>query len=255
MSVISRGIKNIYFSTVKRKTVHLVFSLLLITPFTSAYRDAFLKLWPNVPDPTLISLSVLLFLAATLNSIQIRSPSLRERFLKVSADLRKRLMESLELISKGGPHIEVFESILKSLAKYEERFTDFVSSIERDYELRYGYISITFALLSVTMSYVLFGYTAIYGILALAIVDTVSSITTLHTISRRGRLKHSDISIATTFAIFALSVYIISKSLYTSIIVSAIAIATELLSPEDNLTLPIVTSFTAYLLAMPTPFI
>jgi dolichol kinase len=134
------------------------------------------------------------------------------------------------------------------MIKYEEKLLEFISIVERDYEVRYGYICITFGLLSITMSYVFFKNFAIYGILALAIVDTVSSITTYFTPKRRKIYKHSDLSIATTFTIFTLALYLITLDLPKSIAISTISVLTELISPEDNLTLPIVASLTAFIL-------
>ena len=253
MSIVSRGAEAIFTSTLIRKAVHTVFSLLLLIPFTHYYREFFLMLWGSSLDPTLLTFALLLFISATINSIQIRVPNLREKFLRFSADVRRRFLESIETISRNRQHIEAVEGIVKALARYEEKFFEFISVVERDYELRYGYIGITFAILSITMSYVLFGYHAVYGILALAIVDSLSAIVTLYTSSRRRKLKHSGISIATTFTVFALLIYIFTHSMAVSAATALTAVLTEILSPEDNLTLPILTSAAAYLLGAPAP--
>lgn len=258
MSFLAKSIRVVYMSTLLRKIVHLVFSLLLLVPFTQTYRGFFIGLLSEGVDPTLITLTILLFSVAIINSIQIRIPNLRERFLRSSTDVRRKIAEGIEAIAKGKLYAEAVEGFMKFLTRYEEKFLEFISIIERDYELRYGYICITFALLSITMSYVLFDFRVIYGILALAVVDSVSSIITTFTswkTHKRLRLKHSYISIAITFSIFTFILYTISRDLPKSVVVSVIAIITELLSPEDNLTLPIATSFIAHALEMPIPII
>lgn len=249
MSIIVKGLKTVYASILLRKIMHLIFSLVLITLFTHRYKVFVKTLLGEVFDPTLVSLSILLFIAALVNSIQIRMPNLREKFLRISGDLRRRFIDGIETTAKGKPYAEVLEGFIKILARYEERFIELISIVERDYELKYGYISITFALLSVTMSYILFGYRAIYGILALAIVDSISAITTFYTSDRRGKLKHSIPSIVITYIIFMFILLILSRDITSSMTISAIAIITELLSPEDNLTLPIITSLTSYILS------
>jgi len=255
LSALSQSIKRILTSTILRKIVHVIFSLILLTPFTQVYRRIALLIWPTNPDPTLLSLTVLLFGAAILNSLQIRLPDLREKFLRASADARRKIRESLEVNARGKPYTELFEGILTSIAKYEEKFLEFISTVERDYELRYGYICITFGVLSVTMSYVLFGFSTIYGILALAVVDSVSSIATMYTKGRRKIVKHSDVSVVTTFTFFTFLSYLVSQDILKAVVISAVAVAVELVSPEDNLTLPISTSLTAYVLSAKVPMI
>ncbi|MEM1645949.1 MAG: hypothetical protein QXL96_08825 [Ignisphaera sp.] len=253
MSMLSQSIRRILTSTLLRKIVHLIFSLILLIPFTHFYRETAFKIWSSSPDPTLIFLTVLLFGAAILNSFQIRLPNLREKFFKTSADIRKRIREGLEVNSRGKPYGELLEGFLTSIAKYEEKFLEFISMVERDYELKYGYICITFGLLSVTMSYVLFGDRVVYGVLALAVVDTVSSITTMYTRGRRKVIKHSDVSITIAFTIFTAIVYLFTWDILKSVIISTVATITELVSPEDNLTLPITTSLTAYVINAKVP--
>lgn len=253
MGLITKSFRAVYTSAILRKVVHTIFSLLLIIPFMQWYRDTVSTLWPDTVDPTLITLSILLFGAALVNSIQIRIPNLRDKFMRSSVDVRRKIIEGIENMVRVKPYTEVIEGFIRYLAKYEEKFLEFMSIIERDYELKYGYVCITFALLSITMSYVLFGYRAVYGVLALAVVDSVSSIVTLYTTNRRKILKHSDLSIAVTFTIFTLIVYTISTNFMKSLAISAIAIAVELLSPEDNLTLPIATTLMAYVFNVQIP--
>lgn len=251
MSSVSRSINTALLSPILRKVLHVVFSLMLLIPFAQAYRDLAASLWLGGLDPTLATLALLLFGAAFVNSLQVRLPDVRNRFLKTSADIRKRILETLESTARDAPYAVLVENIIKSIARYEERFLEFISMVERDYELRYGYICITFGLLSVTMSYVLFGPWAVYGILALAVVDSVSSIATLYTQNRRKLLKHSDISIAITFAVFTLMLVPVAADPWKAIAIASAAVVTELASPEDNLTLPIITTAASYLLQAP----
>lgn len=248
MGIVSKSATKIFTSTILRKIFHVVFSLILLIPFTTPFKQLILIAIPWISDPTLLILSILLFGAGTLNSIQIKMPDLRDRFLRTSLDFRKKVVEGLESNDRSRPYADLVQGFLTSMIKYEEKLLEFISIVERDYEVRYGYICITFGLLSITMSYVFFKNFAIYGILALAIVDTVSSITTYFTPKRRKIYKHSDLSIATTFTIFTLALYLITLDLPKSIAISTISVLTELISPEDNLTLPIVASLTAFIL-------
>lgn len=255
MSIVSRSASKIFTSILLRKFLHLLFSLILLIPFTQQFKLMMLKVLPFYADPTLLILSVLLFGAGIINSIQIRMPDLKERFLKLSSDFRRKILEGLEGNSKGRAYADLVDGFLTSMIKYEEKLLELVSMVERDYEVKYGYICITFGLLSITMSYALFKNWAIYGVLALAVVDSVSSIATYFTHGRRKILKHSDISIALTFILFTLFLHPLTQDLVKALIISFSATLTELISPEDNLTLPIVTSLVAYILQAHEPLI
>ncbi|MEM0490043.1 MAG: hypothetical protein QXH73_02360 [Ignisphaera sp.] len=249
MNIISESFKTIYTSNVLRKTIHLTLSLILIIPFSQPYRDFMNTLLSYSLDPTLLTMVILLFAAAFINSLQIRVPNLRNRFIHILGDLRKKLLSSLETIMKGNN--DILENIDKMFSRYEEKLIEFISSVERSYELRYGYICVTFALLSITISYVLFSHVAVYGILALSIVDTLSSIISMFTHTRRKFLKHTNISILSTFSIFTLLLYTLNRNIVSSITLSFVAVVVELLSPEDNLTLPIAVSLVAHVMNVP----
>ncbi|MEM1541741.1 MAG: hypothetical protein QW101_03745 [Ignisphaera sp.] len=251
MNIISRSFKTIYTSNILRKTIHLTLSLILIIPFSQPYREFMNTLLSYSLDPTLLTMVILLFTAAFINSLQIRVPNLRDRFIHVLGDIRKKFLSSLETVVKG--NTDILENIDKMFSRYEERLIDIISSVERSYELRYGYICVTFALLSITISYVLFSHVAVYGILALGIVDALSSIISMSTQTRRKFLKHTDLSILTTFTIFTVLIYTLNWNIINSITLSFVAITVELLSPEDNLTLPIAVSLVAYVMDVPLP--
>lgn len=251
----TRSALKIFTSILLRKLFHLLLSLILIIPFTYLFKEFVYSIWSACPDPTLLTLSILLFGASIVNSVQIRLPNIKEKFLKISMDFRKKVIESFEINAMGKAYAELIEGFLTTIIKYEERFLEFISMIERDYEVKYGYICITFGLLSITMSYVLFKNWAVYGIIALAVVDSLSSIITYFTYGRKKIIKHSDISIATTLAVFTLILYLLTQDIFKSIIISLAAVLVELISPEDNLTLPIITSLIAFLLQVNEPII
>lgn len=255
MKSISRNIRIIYSSNLLRKFIHLILSLTLLVPFTQSYRNFVADLLIYPLDPTLLTITILLFVASFINSLQIRIPNLRDRFMRISGDLRKKLLSGLELVVGGSPYAEIVENIDKVFSRYEEKLLELVSSIERDYELRYGYICITFALISIAISYMFFGSTTVYGILALGIVDTVSSIISMSTQKRRKILKHTDVSIVTTFTVFTSILYILNQSILYSVVLGLIAVIVELLSPEDNLMLPIAVTLVAYIMNVPAPII
>ncbi len=235
-----------------RKLIHFVFSLLLLIPLLPPFIDTATQL--GIPRPTLLAYAIVTFGAAFVNSLQIRMPNLREEMFKFLRDLRRKSLSRLESLAKslGAQTFSriSFEELDKMFSRAEENLNTIISQLERDYEKRYGYVCITFALVSILLSYTLFGKYVMYGILALAIVDSVSAIMTA-LIPRPRIFKHSLPSIITSFTAFTLLLIALSSDVVRSLALAAIAIATEVLSPEDNLTLPLLTSLASYFMSMP----
>ncbi len=232
-----------------RKIVHLIFSLFLLIPLTPTYIEIAFKINPNI-DPTLFAYTIIALISAIINSIQIKFPILKEYFLQSARESRKRALESIDRIVEA-KNISLFiEEIDKLLTKYEEKFFEFLNSIERDYEKRYGYVCITFALVSIAFGYALFRNSIIYGILGLAFIDSFTSIFTELTKGQsRMILKHTVLSILISFTLFTL-ILLIFIDIKRALILSLSAIMIELISPEDNLTLPFFISYIAYLIGL-----
>ncbi len=235
-----------------RKLIHFVFSLLLLIPLLPSFIDTAIQL--GISRPTLLAYATATFGAAFVNSLQIRMPNLREEMFKFLRDLRKKSLARLESLAKslGAQTFSKisFEELDKIFSRAEENLNTIISRLERDYERRYGYVCITFALISILLSYTLFGKYVMYGILALAVVDSVSAIMTA-LVPRPRIFKHSLPSILTSFTVFALLLIALSSNVVQSLALAAIAIATEALSPEDNLTLPLLTTLASYFMSMP----
>jgi len=238
-----------------RKVIHFSFSLLLILPLTPSFIEASYK--AGITNPALLIYSLLTFFVALVNSIQIRKPNLREEMIRFLRDLRKRSLAKLESLTKSiGTQTLLrigFEELDKLFSRAEENLNIIVSRLERDYEKQYGYVCATFALISILLAYILFDKHVIYGILALAIVDSISAILTV-LIPTPKIYKHSIPSVVVSFTCFYVPITILSGSPIKSLVVSTIVILIEIISPEDNLTLPFLTALASYYLAIPIPF-
>ena len=91
-----------------------------------------------------------------------------------------------------------------------------------------------------------------YGILALAVVDSVSAMITK--ILPKPRLyKHSLWSVVITYGAFLAVLAAAGAGIWRAMLIALVAVAAENLGIEDNLTLPIATSAIAYVLRAPTP--
>jgi len=234
---------------IMRKIIHLIFSLLLLIPLTPIYREMTLKADPAI-DPTLFAYTVIALISAIINSVQIKYPLLKEYFLHSARESRKKALEGINRVVEA-KNISLFiEEIDKVLMKYEEKFLEFLNSIERDYEKRYGYICITYALISTALGYALFRNSIIYGILSLAFIDSFTTIFTELTRNRsRMIFKHTLLSILISFTLFTL-ILLVFTDIKEALILSLSAIIIELISPEDNLTLPFFVAYIAYLIGL-----
>jgi dolichol kinase len=228
-------------SEILRKVMHVVFALLLAIPLTPPYRSIF-GYEQSFLDPTLLTYSILLFASSLINSIQIRLPNIEETFVNMSREHRKRFLEYINESFAATPFTEFVKGIEKLVNRFENQLLFFINTVKRDYERRYGYVSITFALISILLSYVIwkdYNYTSIYiGILALAIIDGLTSIISIIDKKTKRILKHTLLAYIITLVVFAILLYFITYKPLLSFIVSLSAIIIEMLSPEDNLTLP-----------------
>jgi len=237
-----------------RKSIHVLFSFLLLTIVDRSLCysiSSILNVDPDKLTTTVLSIGVIL--ASLVNSIQIKAPQIRDKFFftftSVRREVLKKIRESATSIGASDFFAKLLEEINEMFDRGEKRFQDLLDIVERDYEKKFGFIAVTFALISVLVSYVLFGREAAsIGVLALMIVDptsaVITSITSSHTKTRIG--KHTPLSILASFLLssFILTVFMGIRGF----VVGAVSVIVEAFSPEDNLTLPISASLTAWLL-------
>uniref|UniRef100_A0A7J3JPQ9 Phosphatidate cytidylyltransferase n=1 Tax=Ignisphaera aggregans TaxID=334771 RepID=A0A7J3JPQ9_9CREN len=224
-----------------RKMIHLMFALALAIPLTPFYRQIFLDIgFPY--DATVFTYALLTFISAFINSLQIRVPSIYAASLKMLRDFRKKVIEYISENIKVENISDILRDIDGAFDKHEEKFTEFITSVEREYERKYGYIGMTFGIVSITLAYTLFGsLPTLYGILALVVVDPITAIVTLLTVERFKKIsKHTIPSIIAAFTAYTITCFLIDNNITTAISISLIAVLIELFSPEDNLTLPLI---------------
>ena len=238
---------------VKRKVLHVSLCLALLIPLTPWFIEGGARLGIDPVQVPLLTYSVLALGAALFNSLQIRAPHYREKLLSISREMRRKILGYLKQLA---PHSESLakqiDEVGKVLDRVEDSLNKFVSEVEREYEKKFGYVAITFALLSIALSYALFKSYAAYGIIALAVVDSLSAIIT-KLLPKPRIFKHSAWSIAITYAAFLATLAIGGIPLGKAALIALAAIVAENLGIEDNLTLPIVTTAVAYALHAPAP--
>jgi len=237
-----------------RKGIHVLFSFLLLIIVDRSLCYSISSILNVDPDKlTTTALSTGVVVAALVNSIQIKVPQIRDKFFSTFTSVRrevlKRIRESATSIGASDFFAKLLEEINEMFDRGEKRLQDLLDIVERDYEKKFGFIAITFALISVLVSYVLFGREAAsVGVLALMIVDptsaVITSITSGRTKTRVG--KHTHLSIIASFLLFSsiLAVFMGVRGF----VVGAVSVVVEAFSPEDNLTLPISASLTVWLL-------
>lgn len=220
---------------VLRKLIHIVLALALFIPLTPEYAELASSTGLTT-DPALSSYTVLLLSALFASTLRVKKPELRDSILKITREARRTVLQHLKALT---PLHEVVENVERTLDRAEEGFFSLIETVERDYEKRYGYVAAICAVASVLASYALFGSAAtVRGIMALAIVDPTASLLTLFLPKGRKLLKHYPLSPLAAAALFALALVLIGEEPVRALILSLLAALIELLSPEDNLTLP-----------------
>jgi len=217
---------------VYRKTVHVLLSLVLLLPFLIPMP------WPLIPYNYY---AAGLFLAAFLNSLVVRR-------VKVLGELRRARENVIDLIEKASKELrQPLLFVDQTLSRLQELIFIQISLLERDYEKREGYVGPLYGMIGVAASILVSPGTTFYGVLALATVDTVSAIHDLFLNNARKSIRGSIIALGVYFSILVL----VGLPLLQSLLLSIIACVTEYVSPEDNLTVPFVTTLAALVLGMP----
>ncbi|MGB9709308.1 MAG: hypothetical protein ACPLRJ_04745 [Infirmifilum uzonense] len=215
-----------------RKIVHVALSLLLFAPF-------YFKLPPPLNPYSYYSLG--LFLAAFINSVVVKKDKLT---LEINAlrDELHRFADSIGDIAKMP--ISILEEILTDFHSFVEKQ---LSLLERDYEKREGYVGLLYGIIGATSSLLVDPSHAFYGIVALAVVDVLASMSSL-LIWNKGKTMGGE---AIAFLSFAIILMSLGVPVLQSILVSAVATLSEYFSPEDNLTVPFFTTIAAFILKLP----
>ncbi|QOJ79564.1 hypothetical protein IG193_03660 [Infirmifilum lucidum] len=215
-----------------RKIVHLGLSSLLICPFIL-----------HLPEPLDIRVyySLGLLAAALINSAVVRRSKLRVELENFSSELHKFVDSFGE---KTRMPLAVIEEAIDEFHGFIERQ---LSLLERDYEKREGYVGLLYGMIGAVISLLVDPCHTFYGITALAVVDTVASISSM-AIWHRGKSLGGE---AVAFLVYASLLVVSGSSALQAIVVSLLAVVSEYFSPEDNLTVPVVATTTAMLLGAP----
>lgn len=225
--------------------IHVALALALLVPLSPEY-EKLAKSAGLTSDPAPSSYAILLVSALFVSTLRVRKPELRESLLKITREARRAILLH---VGGLGPLQEIARGVEQALDRAEEGFFSLIETLERDYEKRYGYVAAICAVASVLASYVLFGAAAtVRGVVALAVVDPAASLLTLYLPRGRKLLKHYAFSPLAAAILLALTLVAIGDEPPRALALSIAAALIELVSPEDNLTLPLGVSALHYFL-------
>ncbi|MDW8003396.1 MAG: hypothetical protein RMI04_01090 [Thermofilaceae archaeon] len=219
-----------------RKLIHVGLSLALFIPTLSYYGELARNIgfWG---DATLATYSFFLVSVLFISTLRVRRPELKDSILRISRDARRAVLQHVKNV---GPFHELVMGIEHTLDKAEQGFFTLVETVERDYEKRYGYVAAICAVASVLASYVFFGPVSTQrGIMALAIVDPLASVLTLYLPRKRTLVKHNVLSPPIAAAAYAVCLLAAGEKPDRALVLCIVSATLELVSPEDNLTLPL----------------
>lgn len=226
-----------------RKLIHILFSVGLIIPLFMGFNDADTQLY----------YTVLLFGASILYIYQVKRPLISVVIRNALDEARRNVKASMVKVAEAinAPNVK---ELISSIDKFEYAFNEFVRSIERDYERKWGYLGVLMGMVGIYISYIAVNTYVYYGALALIFYDTSSAL--FGTVIGRTRMPYSGTTVEGVLMgslIFSLVLGALVGVSYVPILYMigiALGIA-ESYSGEDNLTIPIVASLLAYLLKLP----
>lgn len=221
-----------------RKSLHFILSLILLLPFILSY-------FKIVFDKA-IFYSILSILTLTFNAIQIKRPLLRSEVKKFMRDSREKFFVEIKNFIPVRSHVtsNVLDKIEEKIRGIEDLIDYQLSTVERDYEKRGGYVGLTYGVLGVTISYFLFNDYAFYGVISLATIDSISTL--IGRLAGTHRLPFIDKTFEGSisgFVGFLTILILIGVSPLNSLVLSTLAAIVEAYAIEDNLLLPISVSF------------
>ncbi|NHV98468.1 MAG: hypothetical protein HA496_02335 [Thaumarchaeota archaeon] len=226
------------YSELLRKSLHFLLSLILLLPFL-------LNRFEIVLD-TRVFYSVLSIVALTLNAIQIKRPLLRSEVKGFMREKREKFFNDIRnyLPLRSRVTAQVIDRVEEKIRGIEDLIDHQLSTVERDYEKRGGYIGLTYGILGVTLSYFLFEDYAFYGVVSLATTDAVATLvgglTGVHRLPLTSKTFEGSVS---GFAAFFTVLLLTGVSPLSALMLSIMAAIVEAYTVEDNLLLPIAVSF------------
>ncbi|MBO3840801.1 MAG: hypothetical protein FGF48_00070 [Candidatus Brockarchaeota archaeon] len=221
-----------------RKGLHLVLSLILLLPLVLSHFE--------ITFNASVFYSVLSIVALTLNAIQIKRPLLRSEVKSFMRERREKFFNDIRnyIPLKSRVTSQVVDRIEEKIRGVEDLIDHQLTTLERDYEKRGGYIGLTYGILGVTLSYFLFEKYAFYGVISLATTDAVATMVGelrgAHRLPLTSKTFEGSVS---GFATFFTVLILTGVSPLASLILSTVAAVVEAYTVEDNLLLPIAVSF------------
>lgn len=228
------------YREIVRKSLHIVLSLILLLPFVLTY-------FKIVFDKA-VFYSVLSILTLSFNAIQIKRPLLRSEVKKFMRESREKFFMDIKNFIPVRSQVtsSVLDRIEEKIRGVEDLIDYQLSTVERDYEKRGGYIGLTYGILGVTISYFLFKDYALYGVVSLATTDAVATVvgglTGTHKLPFTNKTVEGSIS---GFIVFLTALILMGVPFLNALILSVVAMIVEAYAVEDNLLLPIFVSFLA----------
>ena len=226
-----------------RKLIHLLLSILLIAPLVVGLKESYIEIY----------YTILLIGSSFLYIYQVKKPLISVVIRSTLEDARNNVKLSIMKVAEMLNMTSVKE-LLVSMDRLEYTFSEFVKSIERDYEKKWGYLGVLMGMVGVYISYVMVNTYAYYGVLALMFYDTFSAL--FGSLIGRTRMPYSSTTIegivmgALVFSLVVGLLIGLSYLTWLYIIGLALGVA-ESYSGEDNLTIPIVASLLTYFLRFP----
>ncbi|ABW02551.1 hypothetical protein [Caldivirga maquilingensis] len=226
-----------------RKLIHLLLSILLIVPLVIGLEENYTEIY----------YTILLIGAAFLYIYQVKKPLISVVIRSTLEDARNNVKLNILRVAEVLNMTSVKE-LLASMDKLEYTFTEFIKSVERDYERKWGYLGVLMGMVGVYVSYVMVNTYAYYGVLALMFYDTFSAL--FGSLIGRTRMPYSSTTIEGIVMgalVFSLVVgALVGLSYLTWLYLVGIALGiVESYSGEDNLAIPVAASLLAYFLKFP----
>lgn len=224
-----------------RKGLHFFLSLILLLPFVLNHF--------KIDFDATVFYSVLSIAALTVNAIQIKRPLLRSEVKSFMRERREKFFNDIRNYIPLRSRVtgQIVDRVEEKIRGIEDLIDNQLSTVERDYEKRGGYIGLTYGILGVTLSYFLFKDYAFYGVVSLATTDAVATLvgglTGTHKLPLTSKTFEGSIS---GFATFFIVLILTGVPPLGSLLLSIVATMVEAYTVEDNLLLPIAVSFLSY---------
>jgi len=216
-------------SLVIRKAVHAVMALSLAAPAVILPRLPEYLFLLHRPSPAEVY-GLLMIAAAWVNALRVKGPAVEVK------------PEELERMLQRTPVGQRVEAAVKWLDATIRR-------LEREYERRAGWVGLMYGVVGVGVSYFLFGWNFLWGVVALATTDVASAVVGAFAGSRRMPFASTSTVEGTVAGFLAiLPVALAFRDPASAVILSAAAALSEAYGVEDNLEVPFAVSGLAWLM-------